>query len=91
MPYESEDEAGWDALPDVSDDEEVPAEDSIGPLHTGAEPYSYRLQQLDRTLTIASQPDKVAHPHAQQTPCANVTSFRCDSPSAVTFNCEPCL
>ncbi len=68
MPYESEDEAGWDALAAVSDDEEAPAADSIGPLHTDSEPYSYRLQQLDRTLTIASQPDKVGHPHAQQTP-----------------------
>ncbi|KAA6428174.1 MAG: Methyltransferase family [Trebouxia sp. A1-2] len=58
MPYESEDEAGWNALPDVSDDEEVPVADSIGPLHTGSGPYSYRLQQQNRTLTIASQPDK---------------------------------
>lgn len=67
MPYETEDEAGWNALPDVSDDQDVPVADSIGPLHTGSEPYSYRLQQYDRTLTIVSQPDKVAHPYAQQT------------------------
>lgn len=58
MPYETEDEAGWNALPDVSDDQDVPVADSIGPLHTGSEPYSYRLQQYDRTLTIVSQPDK---------------------------------
>lgn len=60
MPYDTEDEAGWAALPAVSDHEEEPAADHIGPLHTGSEPFTHRLQcHSECLLTIASQPEKV--------------------------------
>ena len=60
MPYDPENEAGWDALPAISDNEDDRAADSIGPLHTGVDPYIYRLQREDtRTLTLTSQPEKV--------------------------------
>lgn len=60
MPYDPEDETGWDALPAISDNEDDRAADSIGPLHTGVDPYIYRLQREDiRTLTLTSQPEKV--------------------------------
>lgn len=59
MPYDPEDETGWDALPAISDNEDDRAADSIGPLHTGVDPYIYRLQREDiRTLTLTSQPEK---------------------------------
>ncbi len=60
MPYDPEDEAGWDALPAVSEDEKEAVTDNIGPLHTGEDPFVYKLQHIgDRTLRLASQPEKV--------------------------------
>ena len=61
MPYEPEDEAGWSALPDASsEDEHIVATDSVGPLHTGNEPYCYRsILFKDQQLTVISQPAKV--------------------------------
>lgn len=63
MPYEAEDAAGWDALPTASSDDEPESlpQDSIGPLHTGNEPYVYRSPYLaGEQLTLVAQPEKVS-------------------------------
>ena len=60
MSYDSEDEAGWNALPSVSEEKEESLATNIGPLHTGSQPYIYRLQCDEQlVLTLASQPAKV--------------------------------
>ena len=61
MPYEPEDEAGWTSLPAASsgDEDESPA-NSVGPLHTGNEPYIYHSKQFADQLTLVAQPEKVS-------------------------------
>lgn len=61
MPYDPEDEAGWNALPTASSDDDVDTvADSVGPLHTGKEPYSYCSKHFaGQQLTLVSEPEKV--------------------------------
>lgn len=59
MPFDPEDEEGWNALPTVSDEEDTRGESSIGPLHTAASSFKYAIQDSDQVLSISSQPEKV--------------------------------
>ena len=58
MPYDPEDEDGWNALPTVSDDEDA-SEGSIGPLHSATSSFKYAIQDTGQGLSISSQPEKV--------------------------------
>lgn len=58
MPFDPEDEEGWNALPTVSDDEEAPS-GSIGPLHSATSSFQYAIQDTGQVLSISSQPEKV--------------------------------
>ncbi|KAL3156579.1 hypothetical protein ABBQ38_000869 [Trebouxia sp. C0009 RCD-2024] len=57
MPFDPEDEEGWNALPTVSDDEEAPS-GSIGPLHSATSSFQYAIQDTGQVLSISSQPEK---------------------------------
>ena len=61
MPYDPEDEAGWNALPTASSNEDVDTvADSVGPLHTGKEPYRYCSKHFaGQQLKLVSEPEKV--------------------------------
>ena len=59
MPFDPEDEEGWNALPTVSDDDEDALESSIGPLRSALGSYKYEIQESGQVLTISSQPEKV--------------------------------
>ena len=60
--YEPEDEAGWAALPAVSDDEPpAVSSDTIGPVKSSGDAlYTHMLQShSDRALRLASEPGLV--------------------------------
>ena len=60
--YEPEDEAGWAALPALSDEHAATlSSDCIGPLpSSGNATYTHKLHShTDRTVQLASQPDQV--------------------------------
>lgn len=59
MPFDVEDEEGWNALPAVSDDDKGSFESNIGPLHSVSRCYTYALEDSGQVLTISSQPEKV--------------------------------
>lgn len=86
MPYELEDAAGWNALPTASSDEqEESGANSIGPLHTGNEPYTYCSPSFaGEKLTLVSQPEKVTSelPSLGHTLSAAGRRRHCDSTGA---------
>lgn len=59
MPFDAEDEEGWNALPTVSDDKEDSLASNIGPLHSVSSGYRYELEDTGQVLSISSQPEKV--------------------------------
>lgn len=59
MPFDPEDEEGWNSLPTVSDDEADSLENKIGPIHSISSCYKYAIEGSTEVLSISSQPEKV--------------------------------
>ena len=59
MPFDPEDEEGWNTLPAVSDDEEESLENKIGPIRSVSSCYKYAIECSGEVLSISSQPEKV--------------------------------